>query len=234
MVVNSEGDAEYTTGTLAVGAHSIAASYSGDASYNKSSSTPASVAFTVIKASTAVALSAAISTIAQGQSTTLSALVETPGAGVAPTGSVTFMAGSTTLGTVTLSPFATNYAVATYTITSAQSTALPVGSVALTATYSGDSNYFTGNTAAPGDVVDRNRSQRAVALDHDGYSKHCYDLAFRAHQPIDHGDWKDRLRGAHRYSHPPVGGLCHRPRTPSLLFLRHPVIPRQQPITLTT
>jgi hypothetical protein len=149
VVVNSEGDAEYTTGTLAVGAHSIAASYSGDASYNKSSSTPGTVAFTVTKASTAVVVSAAISTIAQGQTTTLTALVETPGGGIAPTGSVTFTAGSTMLGTGTLSPFQNSYAVATYTITSAQSTALAVGSVALTGTYSGDSNYSTGSTTTP-------------------------------------------------------------------------------------
>jgi trimeric autotransporter adhesin len=150
VVVNSESDAEYAIGSLPVGAHSIAASYSGDGSYNKSTSTPATVTFTVIKASTAVAVSSAVSAIAQGQTTTLTALVETPGGGAAPTGAVTFMAGSTMLGTGTLSPFHNSYAVATYTVTSAQSTALPVGAVALTATYSGDSNYFNGNTPSAG------------------------------------------------------------------------------------
>jgi trimeric autotransporter adhesin len=149
VVVNSFGDAEYTTGTLAIGSHSIAATYSGDASYNKSSSTPGTVAFTVTKASTAVVVSAGISTIAQGQTTTLTALVETPGGGIAPTGSVTFTAGSTMLGSGTLSPLQNSYAVATYTITSAQSTALAVGSVALTGTYSGDSNYSAGSTITP-------------------------------------------------------------------------------------
>jgi trimeric autotransporter adhesin len=149
VVVNSFGDAEYTTGTLAVGSHSIAATYSGDPSYNKSSSTPGTVAFTVTKASTAVVVSAAVSTIAQGQTTTVTALVETPGGGIAPTGSVTFTAGSTMLGSGTLSPFQNSYAVATYTITSAQSTALAVGSVALTGTYSGDGNYATGSTITP-------------------------------------------------------------------------------------
>ena len=112
---------------LPSGAHSIAASYSGDASYNKSSSTPGTVAFTVSKQRPQVAVSAAVSTIAQGQTTTLTALVQTLGGGVAPTGSVTFLAGSTTLGTGTVSAFENSYGVATYTITSAQSTALPVG-----------------------------------------------------------------------------------------------------------
>ena len=153
VVVNSEGDAEFTFGALPPGAHSIAASYSGDASYNKSSSTPGSVAFTVTKASTAVSVSAAVSTIAQGQTTTLTALVQTLGAGLAPTGSVTFMAGSTTLGTGTVSAFEHGYGVASYTLTGAQSTALPVGSVALTGTYSGDSNYFTGNSSSPGTLT---------------------------------------------------------------------------------
>jgi hypothetical protein len=150
VVVNSESDAEYAIGSLPPGAHSIAASYSGDASYNKSSSTPATVAFTVVKASTAVVVSPALSTVGKGQTATLTGLVETPGGGLAPTGTVTFMAGSTTLGTGTLSPFENSYAVATYTISADQSSGLPEGPVALTATYSGDSNYFTGNTAAPG------------------------------------------------------------------------------------
>ena len=68
--------------------------------------------------------------------------------------------------------------------------------MALTGTYSGDSNYSSGNTASPGDA-DGNRAQRAAGLDHDGYRKQCDGLAFRAHQPIDHRDWEDRFRGAH-------------------------------------
>jgi microcompartment protein CcmL/EutN len=149
VVVNSEGDTEYTTGALAVGNHSIAASYSGDGSYNKSSSTPANIAFTVTKGTTQVGVTAAVATIAQGQTTTLSALVATPGGGAAPTGTVTFLAGSTSLGSGTLSAVGGSYASATYTITSAQSMALPVGAVALTGTYAGDSNYSSGTTPAP-------------------------------------------------------------------------------------
>ena len=153
VVLNSEGDSEYTTGTLAVGAHSIAASYSGDSSYNKSTSTPGTVAFTVVKGATQVGVSSALATIAQGQTTTLTALVQTDGGGVAPTGSVTFLAGSTTLGTGTLSAIENSYAVATYTITSAQSTALPAGAVSLTGTYPGDGNYSSGTSATPASLT---------------------------------------------------------------------------------
>jgi hypothetical protein len=153
MVLNTEGDAEYTTGALAVGAHSIAASYSGDGSYNKSTSTPGTVAFTVTKGVTQVAVSSALGTIAQGQTTTLTALVETSGGGVAPTGSVTFLAGATTLGTGTLSAIVNSYAVATYTITGAQSTALAAGAVALTGTYPGDTNYSSGTSTTPASLT---------------------------------------------------------------------------------
>jgi hypothetical protein len=153
VVVNSVGEAEYTTGTLPVGAHSIAATYSGDASYNKSSSTPGNVMVTVAKGTSQVLVSAAVASINAGQSTTLTALVQTLGAGVAPTGSVTFMAGSTTLGTGSLSALANSYAVATYTITGAQSMALPAGSVSLTGTYAGDGNYSSSMTASPGTLL---------------------------------------------------------------------------------
>ena len=153
VVLNSVGDAEYTTGALAVGAHSIAASYSGDASYNKSSSTPGSVTVTVAKGTSQVLVSAAVASINAGQSTTLTALVQTLGAGVAPTGSITFMAGSTTLGTGSLSALVNSYAVATYTITGAQSMALPAGSVSLTGNYAGDSNYSSSTTALPGTLL---------------------------------------------------------------------------------
>ena len=122
VVVNSEGDAEYTTGTLAVGCPfdcrllfrrcqlQQIVEHTGDRGIHGQS-----------KQRPQVAVSAAVSTIAQGQTTTLTALVQTLGGGVAPTGSVTFMAGSTTLGSGTLSAFQNSYAVATYTITSAQS-----------------------------------------------------------------------------------------------------------------
>ena len=62
---------------------------------------------------------------------------------------MTFLAGSTNLGSGTLSPLENSYAVATYTMTGAQSAALPVGAVALTGTYAGDGNYSSGTTASP-------------------------------------------------------------------------------------
>ncbi len=151
VAVNAEGDAEYATGALAVGNHSIAGTYSGDASYNKGTSAPATVAFTVIKGNTAVQVSSPLSTINAGVPLIITAVVETAGGGVAPTGMVTFMAGSTSLGSSSVSALANSYGSATYTITSAQSAALS-GSVSLTATYSGDTNY-NGSTTTAGFVL---------------------------------------------------------------------------------
>ena len=153
VVVSAGGDAEYTTPGLALGAHSIAASYPGDASYNKSNSTPGNVSFTVIKGSTSVTVSSAETTIAQGQPTILTAVVASSGKGTAPTGTVTFLAGATSLGTGTLSAVSGGFGVATYTLTAAQSLALPTGAVALTGTYPGDSNYSAGTTPAPAATV---------------------------------------------------------------------------------
>ena len=47
-VINSEGDAEYNA-PFSVGSHSVSASYSGDNSYNASTSTPSAITFTVAK-----------------------------------------------------------------------------------------------------------------------------------------------------------------------------------------
>ena len=53
------------------------------------------------------------------------------------------------LGSGTLSAVAGSYGVANYMVTSAQSMALPVGTVSLTGTYAGDTNYGSGSTPAP-------------------------------------------------------------------------------------
>ena len=152
VAVNAEDNAEYSTGVLALGAHSIAATYSGDASYNKGTSAPATVAFTVVKGNTAVRVSSPLSTINAGVPLTITAFVQTAGGGVAPTGTVAFMAGTTMLGSSSVSAVANSFASATYTITATQSAAL-TGMVDLTANYSGDSNYNSGVTTAPGFIL---------------------------------------------------------------------------------
>jgi hypothetical protein len=156
--LNAESDAEFNA-PFAVGAHSVAASYPGDPSYN--TSTAAAVAFTVAKATPAIALTSAVSglggTLQTGQANTFTIQVEntanggnlsTYGVGgfvpvAAPTGSVTItglpsgvptsavLAGSIDAGTT--------FVGSTATITAPSTT--PAGTYTVTITYSGDANY---------------------------------------------------------------------------------------------
>ena len=123
---------------FAAGSHSLTASYSGDASFNASSiTTPLN--FTVTKANSYPQLTASSTAITPGQSVTLQLVVGT-GFGTAPTGTATFYAGSTVLGTVAVTPTTVTEpyinSAATLTVTN-----LPLGTDFITAQYSGDSNY---------------------------------------------------------------------------------------------
>lgn len=127
----------------AVGTHAISVQYSGDTVYASSSS---STSFTVQQASTTTKL--AITPTASGQTPTLT-LTATVASTTATgeTGTVSFYAGSTLLGTVALGTNAT----AAYTTTT-----LIYSSYAFTAVYSGDTNFSTStssSTTAPGDFL---------------------------------------------------------------------------------
>jgi len=131
--------ATFSTSTLSVGAHSITASYAGNANFN--GSTSAVLTQTVNKANTATTVASSVNPSVFGQSVTFTATVSVtaPGAG-SPSGVVTFLDGTTTLGTGTLS--ATAPFTATFTTSS-----LAVGSHSITASYAGDTN-FSGSTSA--------------------------------------------------------------------------------------
>jgi len=123
---------------VSTGSHSISASYSGDASFNASSSTTP-LNFTVTKANSYPQLTASASTAAPGQSVTFQLIVGT-GFGSAPTGTATFYSGNTVLGTVRVHQTALTYpyinSAATLNVAN-----LPVGTDSITAQYSGDANY---------------------------------------------------------------------------------------------
>ncbi|WP_405583027.1 Ig-like domain repeat protein [Streptomyces sp. NBC_01190] len=129
------GIAVLTTSALAVGSHALTAVYSGSGSFTGSTS-PVDTQ-TVTQAATATVLTSAPDPAVFGQTKTLTATVTPvlPGGGT-PTGTVSFFDGVTLLGTATVIG-----GVATL-ITSA----LTVGSHALTAVYSG-SGSFTASTS---------------------------------------------------------------------------------------
>ena len=120
----SGGAAGMALTTLAVGAHSLTAVYSGDG--NDAASTSAVLTQSVNKIASSVALASSANPSTFGQSVTLAATV-TP---TTATGTVQFLDGSTLLGTVTVSGGSASLSLTT----------LAVGAHSLTAVYSGDAN----------------------------------------------------------------------------------------------
>jgi sugar lactone lactonase YvrE len=130
------------TQALPVGNHTIGAVYSGDLIYAASHITlPAPVA----QATTTSRLTVTPSAPLQGAQIVFTAQVASTTTGI-PTGSVSFFAGKTLVGSGTLN--ATG--VATFTACTSTTTvcSLAVGSFQITAVYSGDPNYATSTSAA--------------------------------------------------------------------------------------
>jgi polygalacturonase len=133
--LNGSGVATYTTTSLAVGSHSLTATYAATTDYGTSMATAASV--TVNAAATTTTLVASPTTVTFGGAVTLTATVAS-GAGT-PGGTVTFSDGATSLGTGTLN----GSGVATYTTTS-----LAVGAHSLTATYGATTNFAASTSSS--------------------------------------------------------------------------------------
>ena len=121
-VNTTTGTVVITTTSLPVGSNTITASYGGDSNNNPATGTTSQ---TVNKASPAVILTSSANPSAVNQSVTFTATLPS-----SATGTVTFTSGATALGTVPLSG-----GVATAT-----TSALPLGSDPITATYNGDGN----------------------------------------------------------------------------------------------
>lgn len=139
LALNTEGQASYPGGmtTLAPGTYSLTGAYSGDPSFN--ASTSASLALTVLPSPTVT--SVALAPAGTGQ-TKLTAFIDTKGSlGLPPTGTVTFTAGGASLGTAPVTgtnDVSTGVAAGSATLT----VNTVIGSVSsVTALYSGDANY---------------------------------------------------------------------------------------------
>src|SRR5262249_29105179 len=137
-LVDANGQATFTT-SLGVGNASLTASYTGTGNFVNSTS--AAAALTVTRASTAVALTSSVNTAAAGQSVTFTATISVlaPGMGLT-SGTVTFMAGNTVLGTAQVTPFS---GTARFTTSFAAT-----GGHTITAVYSGDVNFLGSNSQA--------------------------------------------------------------------------------------
>jgi hypothetical protein len=128
----SGGKATFTTATLALGSHSITASYGGDTNFIASVS---AILTQTVKPATTTTLSSSLNPSSYGQTVTFTATVSATSG--TPTGAVTFKDGSTVLGTGTVTS-----GKATFTTTT-----LSAKIHSITAVYSGDST-FAGSTSS--------------------------------------------------------------------------------------
>jgi hypothetical protein len=143
--INAAGVTTFTTSTLTIGSHPITASYAGDSSYNAATSAVLTEVVGKIPTVTTITASAPAQLLHTGVTFTANVTAPSPNA----TGTVTFMEGTTVLGTATLSA---NGGVVVTLTTNANAafatTGLLTGSHQIVAVYSGDST-FAPSTSAP-------------------------------------------------------------------------------------
>ena len=136
--LNGSGQAMFTTSTLAVGPHSITASYGGDATFSGSTSSPLTQTVKRARARTTRLVSSSANPSVSGQPVTFTATVTAKSpVGVTPSGTVTFEDGQRTLGTGTLN----SSGQAMFTTST-----LTVGSHSITASYGGDTTFKEGTS----------------------------------------------------------------------------------------
>lgn len=141
----SDGTATFIDSVLTPGNYTVTAAYQTDGNFASSTSAPVKQA--VNAASTTTALSSSENPAALGDNVTFTATitVNSPGAlgpAMNAADTVTFMNGTSTLGTGTITQTATGATAAFST------TALPLGDDSITAIFSGDSNYNTSTSSA--------------------------------------------------------------------------------------
>jgi hypothetical protein len=149
----SGGVASLVTTALPFGFNTVTAQYQGSTQF--SPSTSAGITVTIQQASTTTALTASPNPAGLGQSVTFTAKV-TPAppstGGPTPTGSITFMDGTTFLGTGTLSGGVATFSTSTLT----------TGTHSVTAIYINDGNYSS--STSPAVVVTVTQASPSVTL----------------------------------------------------------------------
>jgi subtilase family serine protease len=140
MLTTSGGvtTASFSLFSLAVGSHTLAASYAGDSNFQGSAAT---LTQTVKKASTNTAVVSSVGAPVFGQSVTftVTVTVSSPGSTIvaSPAGTVTFSDGATSIGQGTLTTIG---GVSTASFSTAS---LTVGGHTITASYAGDNNFLS-------------------------------------------------------------------------------------------
>jgi len=147
----SGGFVSFSTSSLALGSHTITATYWGDSSFTGSVS--AGLVEVVSLAAVTASLTSSPTAPTYGQTVTLTAtMIATMGGN--PTGDVTFTQGTTVLGTATLNASG---------VASVDTHKLPAGSQIVTATYGGDSLHAAGSSASPTVTVAKRATATTLA-----------------------------------------------------------------------
>jgi hypothetical protein len=152
--LDSHGAAGFSISALGAGPHSLTAVYAGNGNF--AGSTSAAAALTITKVNTSTTLAASPTSSVVGQAVTLTAVIATATGGGTPTGTVTFLDGTTTLGTAPVGADGK----ATF-----HSPGLTLGSHNLTAHYGGDANDQASTSPAVGVVVAAVVPQVALSAD---------------------------------------------------------------------
>jgi hypothetical protein len=157
----SNGVATFTTSTLSIGSHSITASYGGDSSNSAATSAVLTEVVGKIPTVTTITASGLAELLHTGVTFTANVTAPSPNA----TGTVTFMEGTTVLGS---SPLSANGGVVVTLSTNANAafatTSLATGLHQIVAVYSGDSNFAPSTSApAPNTVEDFTNTNTGAA-----------------------------------------------------------------------
>ncbi len=172
------GVASFTTATpLSIGLHSITAVYAGDTTTGASTSAIVSQVVSAAGSSTSLGANPAVSA-AFGQNVTFTATVSgVPSAGGTPSGLVTFVDGSTAIGTGTLNASG----VATFTTNSLSVSA----SHSIKAQYAGDANFAAGASSAAAYAVTQAATTTATVTTSDTPSVFGSAATFTAHVSVN-------------------------------------------------
>ena len=146
--LDPQGTATFSTSTLTLGAHILTVVYPGDSYDGPATSKP--VAITIIPTNDAVSVSP--SNDPAIVSTPVAFTIALTGTGVTPTGTVTLVEGTTTLGSATLDP--TGKTVITVS-------SLTIGAHTLAAVYAGDTTHAPATSAA---LIERILQSTTLAL----------------------------------------------------------------------
>jgi hypothetical protein len=168
--LDASGDATFSTDTLAVGHPTITASYSGDANFNSSTSTP--MVLRVNPAPSVVTAQPSTPATSVGEPVTFTATITAPPGTGTPTGTVTFMDGNTVLGTAPVNPVGSASLLVSSTSGEAQTNDVPTteslqengqatltvpslsaGAHTITAVYGGDATHAPSTTAIADIVI---------------------------------------------------------------------------------